>query len=188
MSLSDLASLGSFVSGFAVLVSLVFLYFQLRQMNSQGKQVEKNQQAIIRQARYTRTTNIIMSAMQGLASEESRQAWVSATSGEAESPTPGGFAQYGLYWRANFYGWEDAFYQHLDGLYSEAAFNTHEANVRNIAQNIGMRVQWRLQRQAFGPEFVAWLDKLIVETPMIGIPLTERWRDAVAAERSGAPY
>lgn len=34
MSRSDLASLGSFVSGFAVLVSLVFLYFQLRQMNS----------------------------------------------------------------------------------------------------------------------------------------------------------
>jgi hypothetical protein len=41
MSLSDLASLGSFVSGVAVLVSLVFLYFQLRQMNAQVLQTEK---------------------------------------------------------------------------------------------------------------------------------------------------
>ena len=34
MSLSDLASLGSFVSGAAVLASLVFLFFQTRQMTS----------------------------------------------------------------------------------------------------------------------------------------------------------
>jgi hypothetical protein len=42
MSLSDLASLGSFVSGAAVLVSPVFLYFQLRQLSGQVKQAEKN--------------------------------------------------------------------------------------------------------------------------------------------------
>jgi hypothetical protein len=35
MTLSDLAALGSFVSGLAVLVSLIFLWFQLRQMNEQ---------------------------------------------------------------------------------------------------------------------------------------------------------
>jgi hypothetical protein len=38
MSLSDLAALGSFVSGLGVLVSLVFLYFQLRQIGVQVKQ------------------------------------------------------------------------------------------------------------------------------------------------------
>jgi len=32
MTLSDLASIGSLISGLAVLASLVFLYFQLRQM------------------------------------------------------------------------------------------------------------------------------------------------------------
>jgi hypothetical protein len=31
MSLSDLASLGSFVSGFAVLISLIYLALQVRQ-------------------------------------------------------------------------------------------------------------------------------------------------------------
>jgi hypothetical protein len=47
MSLSDLAALGSFVSGVAVLVSLVFLYFQLRQVGAQVQQAERNQQAMI---------------------------------------------------------------------------------------------------------------------------------------------
>src|SRR5215469_14472819 len=58
MSLSDLASLGSFVSGAAVLVWLVFLYFQLRQMNAQVRQTEKNQQALIVQARADRAAGV----------------------------------------------------------------------------------------------------------------------------------
>ena len=41
MSLSQLAEIGSFVSGVAILASLIFLYFQLRQINKQVKQAEK---------------------------------------------------------------------------------------------------------------------------------------------------
>src|SRR5215472_17064452 len=51
MSLSDLASLGSFVSGVAVLASLIFLFFQIRQMPEQVKRSEKNQQAAVGQGR-----------------------------------------------------------------------------------------------------------------------------------------
>jgi hypothetical protein len=51
MSLSDLASLGSFVSGFAVLISLIFLYFQLRQVNRQVRQAEINQRSLVGQTR-----------------------------------------------------------------------------------------------------------------------------------------
>src|SRR5215472_11229819 len=51
MSLSDLASLGSFVSGAAVLASLVFLFFQMRQMTEQVRQTERNQRATINQER-----------------------------------------------------------------------------------------------------------------------------------------
>ena len=48
MSLPDLASLGSFVSGIAVLGSLVFLYLQMRQIGAQIEQAERNQRAAIR--------------------------------------------------------------------------------------------------------------------------------------------
>jgi hypothetical protein len=47
MSLSDLASIGSFVSGVAVLTSLVFLYVQLRHLRAQVAQTERNQRAMI---------------------------------------------------------------------------------------------------------------------------------------------
>jgi hypothetical protein len=49
MSLSALAEIGSFISGVAILSSLIFLYFQLRQINHQVKQAEKNQRSAIRQ-------------------------------------------------------------------------------------------------------------------------------------------
>ena len=49
MSLSDLASVGSFVSGIAVLVSLIYLALQVRQ-------AEKNQRALIHQGRVAQST------------------------------------------------------------------------------------------------------------------------------------
>jgi hypothetical protein len=53
MTLSDLAPIGSFISGLAVLVSLVFLCFQRRQVGAQVQQTELHQQASIRQGRQT---------------------------------------------------------------------------------------------------------------------------------------
>src|SRR5215467_13953304 len=53
MALSDLASLGSFVSGLAVLASLVYLTLQVRQ-------AERYQKAIAQQARATRLSDLHM--------------------------------------------------------------------------------------------------------------------------------
>ena len=58
MTLSDLASIGSLVSGVAVFGSLVLLFFQLRQLNQQVRLAEKNQQAAVRQGRITRSVDI----------------------------------------------------------------------------------------------------------------------------------
>src|ERR1700744_1656333 len=55
MSLSDLASIASLVSTFAVLISLIYLALQVRQ-------AERNQQASIRQGRATRSVDIILAA------------------------------------------------------------------------------------------------------------------------------
>ena len=55
MSLSDLASIGSFVSDVAVVVSLIYLSVQVRH-------ADRNQQAAIRQGRSTRTVDLFMLA------------------------------------------------------------------------------------------------------------------------------
>ena len=58
MSLTDLASLGSFISGVAVLLSLIFLYYQLRQLRAQVRQAEKYQQTLVKQARTSRVMEV----------------------------------------------------------------------------------------------------------------------------------
>jgi hypothetical protein len=188
MTLSDLASLGSFVSGLAVLVSLIFLYFQLRQLNQQVRQAEKNQQASISQARSTRTVEITLSAMQAAAaSDELAAGFQKVLRGEEDVPVHSLLSVF-WYWRANFHSWQDAFDQHTDGLLTESAFDAFRLGVREAVKLFGARSMWRLQRQTFGASFVAWMDKLIAETSIEGVSLPDRWRNAVRAERSGAPY
>ena len=75
MPLSDLAAIGSFVSGAAVLVSLVFLYFQLGQVRKQIALAEKNQRAIMQQGRAARSAENIM----GLGDSFKMGVWVKAT-------------------------------------------------------------------------------------------------------------
>src|SRR5690242_13979899 len=53
MSLSNLAALGSFVSGLAVIVTLMFLSLQIRQTN-------RNQRSLIQQARSSRNAERVM--------------------------------------------------------------------------------------------------------------------------------
>ena len=181
MTLSDLAALGSFVSGLAVLVSLVFLYFQLRQVNRQVKQAEKNQQAMIRQARSTRTVDIALRGTELPLSEAMEE----VMSG-SNNVSPIALRQFASYWRASFYSWEDAFYQHLEGLLSELAFDALSVNVKAIMRTIPFRAQWRIWRFQYGPEFVAWMDALIAQTPgQESFELPELWKAALAAERSG---
>src|SRR5262249_9153523 len=158
MSLSDLASLGSFVSGVAVLASLVFLFFQMRQMTEQVRQSEKNQQAAIRQGRSSRAVDIVLRGTDPGYAEVS----IKVMSGSEDAPS---VAQFTAYWRATFFNWEDAFYQHLEGLLSELAFSALAHNVKAVMETIPQRAQWRLWRYQYGTEFVAWVDKLVAQTP-----------------------
>jgi hypothetical protein len=183
MSLSDLAAIGSFVSGFAVLVSLVFLYFQLRQVNAQVVQAEKNQQATIRQARASRTIEVMLAA-----SEPSLAGAIHKAFGGGAEMSDTEIGQFTQFCRASFYNWEDSFYQHREGLLDDAAFDAFERSIQSVISNVAMRAGWRMQRRAFGPAFVEWLDSQHVQTPLVTLDRQSSWRKALDAERSGASY
>jgi hypothetical protein len=161
MSLSDLAAVGSFISGFAVSVSLIFLFFQLRQIGAQNRLAAKNQQAVIRQNRATRTVDaIIASASEGSLAE------ALATCGAGGSDvTLAQFGQFSNYCRASFYHYEDAYYQHREGLLNDSAFSGATANMRGLVSNVGWKASWAFQREAFESDFAAWMDKLVEQTP-----------------------
>ena len=180
MSLSDLAALGSFISGFAVLVSLVFLYFQLRQVSQQVRQSEKNQQAAIRQGRTNRLVDMSIAATEPLFAE----AFTKGLAGD-EDITNTQLSQFAYACTAMFRNAEDSFYQHEDGLLNESAFSGFLIEWEYNFVSPGIRLMWTRYRRTFGREFVEFMDKLISETPVRIIPdALARWQTEIVAQKT----
>ena len=180
MSLSELAEIGSFISGVAILASLIFLFFQLRQINQQVKQAEKNQQSAIRQARATRTVRIILAGTEPSLAD----AFTKGTFGD-EDISSTQLTQFSASIRAVFVNSEDTYYQHKEGLLDEAGFAGFVAGMKGSFRYPGFRVQWKSVRRNYGSEFVEFMDKLLAETTVI--PPTDvlaRWRANIAAEKA----
>jgi hypothetical protein len=179
MLLSTLAALGSFISGVAVLVSLVFLYFQVKQVNRQVMQAERNQQAAIRQARATRTVDLILSTKD----EALADAYLRAVVGDT-SISPTQFNQFRQILRATFVNCEDTFYQHEEGVLNDAAFASFVTGMKGTLQWAGFRAQWKTVRSNYGAEFVEFMDKIVAEIPVSKTPedAFAIWKNDVAAE------
>ena len=184
MSLSDLAALGSFVSGLAVLVSLIFLYFQLRQVGTQIRQAERNQKAAIGQGRINRMVELALrTAEPGLSGA---MANVFTNSPDLKSDELFQFLNYS---RAMFLNAEDTFYQHQNGLLEEQQYEGFVAALRNFFGLPAARLMWLYQRAAHGAAFVAFADDLIKASPLDALVVPEKqlssWRAAIEALIAG---
>ncbi len=174
MSLSDLASLGSFVSGFAVLASLVYLALQVRQ-------TKRNQQSAIRHSRATRVVELHLA----LANVAVADAWLHGSASPQEI-TQTEVSQFINLCRALFFHFEDSFYQREEGLLNDDAFETVVAGVRLSARSPGFRAAWRIARSNFAGRFLDFMDRGVAGTagePPVSLSL-EAWKVAYAAEAS----
>jgi hypothetical protein len=174
MSLSDLASVGSFVSGFAVLVSLIYLALQVRQ-------TKRNQQIAIRHSRATRVVELHLA----LADVAVANAWLHG-SGSPREISQTEVSQYINLCRALFFHFEDSFYQREEGLLNDDAFETVVAGARLSARSPGFRAAWKIARSNFGGRFLAFMDGAVagsaVDAP-VDMSL-EAWKAAYASEAS----
>jgi hypothetical protein len=174
MSLSTLASLGSFVSGFAVLASLVYLALQVRQ-------TERNQQISIRHSRVSRTVELHLA----LADPAVADAWLHG-SGSPQKITQTELSQFTNLCRALFFHFEDSFYQREEGLLNDDAFETVVAGARLLARSPGVRAAWGIARPNFGGRFLDFMDGVVAgaaaETP-VDLSL-DAWKVAYASEAS----
>jgi hypothetical protein len=171
MSLSDLASLGSFVSGVAVLVSLVYLALQVRH-------AEKYQRAQISHSRATRGIDLQMSANTPALAEIVLRARKGVPDlAETE------LHLFSAYQNALFVHWEDTFYQHAEGLMGRRAFGTATNLMRAALTNAANRVAWRRSSVAFEPDFRRFIDGLQAQAEVGPYDLAlEGWKADVAAE------
>ena len=161
MSLSDLASISGIVSGLAVVVSLIFLYFQLRQINEQVKQAEKNQRAALNQGFVTRTTDNLRASMDGPAHELMQRVYAGETNFTASE-----LFKLRLAFRLSIIGTQDAYLQHREGLLDAANMDYATLTLKMWLRQPVFRALWSQSATSLPPEFVAFVNGLIAETPL----------------------
>lgn len=155
MSLSDLASLGSFVSAFAVLASLVYLALQVRQ-------AEKNQRAVLNQGYITRVTDYIRWYAESPINELRARVVAGDTSFTAEE-----LLRLAMAFRVTLLSAQDAYLQHKVALVDAITLD----NSMRILKNVWLiqpvyRALWLEQAPSIAPEFVAVINAALRDVPL----------------------
>jgi hypothetical protein len=156
MSLSDLASLGSFVSGVAVTVSLIYLIIQTRQN-------VRHTRALIQQGAGARTIQIALSQT---------DAGNAAAFLEANGVDPTQEAirrmQFGMMCTTWMAALEDIHGQRTDGLLTDEQFARNCWEHRHLMSRPALRAFWLANRAEIGeaaPKFRSFVDSLITDDP-----------------------
>jgi hypothetical protein len=174
MSLSDLASIGSFVSGLAVVVSFAFLGLQIRQNN-------RNQRSLIQQGRADHSAALMLRLI-----EPSLQA--SMIRGRAGDLTmePAQVDAFVRAWTATFSLWEDDFLQRRAGTIDRASQAAAEVTHRVMLSYPGCRAAWKTVRGQYAGGFGDYLDAVVHDTPLTAPPdVAATWKAFVAEEQAG---
>ncbi len=172
MSLSDIASIGSFVSAIAFIISLIYVSVQVRQAH-------RNQQASIRQGRSTRIVNLFLGASNPAVADA-----VAKGIAGAEDISSTQFEQFRYYCMAHISHAEDSFYQHQDGLLNDAAFETFVGALKGWFGSSGIRAVWKGTRNAYPGEFREFMDKACAESRIAhSIDALAQWKADIAAEK-----
>jgi hypothetical protein len=175
MLLSDLASVGSLVSGVAVVVSLAFLALQIRQANA-------NQKSLMQQGRSARTVEMLMKMSDPVLSETIVGAW----SGGATDEPAQIFAFYSFAC-ACFWNYEDSFLQFRAKTLEASGWATDELTLRSLLANPAYRAVWRMARNGMNADYRHYLDRLMQESKVAEpTDIAQVWAAYFAEERAGA--
>jgi len=151
MTLSDLASIGSFISGVGVLASLIYLSLQIRQNT-------KHSRALIQQGRVARIVDA------SLRRAEPTFAAVALKGGKGEQALDEiEFSQFLSLQQGRFINAEESFLQHRNGLLEDASFRTFVLTHQSFMAAAGNRAVWKLTRSQYDPLFAAFMDDVALE-------------------------
>ena len=151
MSLADLASLASLVSGLAVLVSLLFVGLQIRQAN-------RNQRSLMQQGRSLRNVDLLSRLSDPKLGDIMLRVSKGETLADAEY-----YVLYG-YMASVFWSYEDCFFQFHSGTLDAKSWASDVATLKRLLSNPAYRAVWRAVRAALGDEYRSFLDGLVAES------------------------
>jgi hypothetical protein len=170
--LSDLAAIGSFIGGVAVVVSFVFLAFQLRQSTH-------NQRTSIAIQRTALTQDLSLFMF-------TRDLELWGRGGAADpSLTDEEIGRYQALTLLAFWLFEEHYYQRRDGMLDDARWATNANRLRAFLAQPGYRAAWRaLSPLYFEADFRKSADEIMHATPINHDPaaFVGAWKTLVAEE------
>jgi len=146
MTLSDLASIGSLVSGVAVLMSLVYLGIQTRQN-------ARHSQALIQQGRAARIADTSLRLAELRADEGLNKCFEGLPDVSQKD-----VARFLFVCRSIFVSAEDSYFQHQQGLLDDLAFASFENSVKSGMGARGLAAAWIMTANMYEPQFRAYMD------------------------------
>jgi hypothetical protein len=157
MSLSDLASIGSFVSGVAVAVTLVLLLLQMRQ-NTRAVRAAASQEHTA--AYHSLTTHLIDSSAFANIWRRGIDRFDTLTDDERVS--------FFAFLSALFRFFEASRLQWKHGQLDKEHWHNIESNIRACAPIVGVQEFWKVRGDWHSPEFRLWFESLPRTSKPIG--------------------
>ena len=175
VTLNDLASIGSFVSGFAVVISLIYLGLQIRQNT-------KHSQALIQQGRAARIADTSLRSAELRADEAIDRCFNGSTDVSAKD-----VARFLFICRAIFISAEDSYYHHQEGLMDGATYESFVTSLRTGLGAPGIAAAWKMTRDMYESQFRDFMDCTAGDvTGRYSARGLENWKKAVAEVTAAA--
>ncbi|MFL6724997.1 MAG: hypothetical protein ACJ8FS_00605 [Sphingomicrobium sp.] len=153
MAFSDLAAVGSFISGIAVFLSFIFLALQLRQAN-------RNQRSLMQQARTGRNVEILLKmADPGVSGTLAEANTNCAAMSDAKIWSFYGFSA------AVFWSYEDCFLQFQAKTLDANSWASDVATLERLVAYPPYRAVWKMARDGMGGDYRDYVDSLMHEVP-----------------------
>jgi len=156
MSLSDLAALGSFVSSFAVVVSLIYLALQVRQ-------AERNQRAVLNQGYMNRVAD----NLRWLAESPIIELRNRVRSGDNEF-TAEELLRLQTALRLVITSAQDAYLQHESGLIDTMTLDNAMQGLRIWLSQPVYRALWLEGASRIAPQFRTVIEAMVLKVPLTG--------------------
>ncbi len=147
---SELASIGSFVSGVAVLASLVFVAVQMRQNTLAVRAAASQAESLIYwQINQTVVTHADVARL-----------WRCGCA-DPDSLTDDDWVRYVSFLSSAFRVFEGAQLEHRKGLLDKPHWDSLVAVMTDFAGQPGVKAFWALRRHRQSPEFQSWFETLL---------------------------
>ena len=170
MSLEQLANLGEFLGGLAVIFTLIYLAVQIRQ-NTRS----------IRASTLATNTDAWAKMLIQIADPGTVDAYLQGSIGKPDL-APREFLQFFLMSRALFVSLENQYQQYLDGTLDEEIYLGYERSITTQLLTFrGFRRYWQQNRMEYTPQFRTHVDGIIEREPEQSAgALMQKWQNLAA--------